>query len=97
MPKKKKFTKSSAIKIHAEKRKNERCPSASLSKIKKMICTKNATFIKKQSNRVSHFLVKVDEDEIIAVYDKKRKLVVTLLYPEGDENDNRPNGTVGKD
>lgn len=89
-PKKKKFTKAESIKIHAQKRKEERCPDASYSEIKKMICTGEAKLVKRQSRRVSHHSVVVKDKKIIAVYDHKRKLIVTLLYPGGKDADPNP-------
>ena len=47
-------------------------------------------FVEKQSNRVSVFCVTYKEVDIIAVYDRVRKLIITVIEPEvwgsADEN-----------
>lgn len=48
----------------------------------KQIQSQKATFIDKQSLRLSRWLVKVEDQDVVVVYDKNRKEVVTFLKPE---------------
>ena len=50
-----------------------------------------ATFVKKQSNRVSLWDLEFEGHQIRVVYDKKTKAIVTALYPEG-----KPLDTLGE-
>ena len=42
-----------------------------------------AKFILKQSNRITHWEVCYNGKTVIAVYDRKRKILATVLYPSG--------------
>ena len=48
------------------------------------ISNNRAVFHSKQSNRVSRFKVTIDGTEVIAVYDKHRKTIVTFLHENPD-------------
>lgn len=50
--------------------------------IKQKIQNCEAIFIYKQSNRVSHFGIKFQGKDMIVIYDKIHKTIVTFLYPE---------------
>lgn len=45
-----------------------------------------ATFVEKQSNRISVWLLEVQGVQVKVVYDKQRKTLVTALTPEMDTN-----------
>lgn len=53
-----------------------------ISEIVRMIDQGDGRHLHKQSNRVSHWLIKYREIEFIAVYDKHRKMIVTFLEIE---------------
>ena len=69
------------IKHHASTRAQERFGGLykdDFEKIIAIIQSKQATFVKKTSNRVSVFSLTYNGLEMTVVYDKKRKLIVTV-------------------
>jgi hypothetical protein len=44
----------------------------------------NATHHSKQSNRVSRFIITLHGEEVIVVYDKHRKTIVTFMHLDPD-------------
>lgn len=73
--------------LHAARRCEERFgfrPSmGELKGVEKQIQTRTATFIDRQTNRVSRWRVSIRETECRVVYDGNRHRVVTFLPPDG--------------
>jgi hypothetical protein len=44
-----------------------------------------ALFLEKESQRVSTFYMRYEGKEFVAVYDKHRKQIVTVFYPNADK------------
>lgn len=78
-----KQSKASCQRYHAKKRALERfdvsLTTADLNLVVQMIQDGRATFIEKQSNRVSVFAVIINDKKVNVVYDKTRKTIVTFL------------------
>lgn len=79
-----KFTKKDIERFHAQKRLSERfgLPKEYVSKARRLILNGESEFIKAQSKRVQHHRIRLENREMIAVYDKKRKEVVTFMFPD---------------
>lgn len=79
-----KTSKKEAERTHARRRLYERFGlDLPLGKAKRQIIEGRSTFVRRVSNRVSIHKIVLEAKEIIAVYDGKRKEIVTFLYPEG--------------
>lgn len=82
------LSKKKAQEIHARKRAAERFGVHLTHEAEREILDKitngKATFIKKESNRVSLFGVIFAGKETVVVYDRARKTIVTLM-PRGEE------------
>lgn len=80
------------LRIHAKRRAAERfgldLNREKLQAIVKEIQSGTADFVDRQSCTVTRYRVVVDGVPVIAVYDKKRKAVRTVLPPEFLENEN---------
>ncbi|NMB91712.1 hypothetical protein GYA37_02600 [candidate division WWE3 bacterium] len=97
--KKKRLSKKQSQKIHAKKRAVERYGvsfnSKDILQLVKAIQNEKAEFVEKISNRQTKFKVFVPEElknkcpkhsEVLVIYDKKRKEIVTFLPPSGLNN-----------
>lgn len=73
--------KQKSLELHGKKRLKERFdfPPVAYDVLLKQILTGKSVFLKKQSNRVSHHLVWWDGTQIVAVYDKLRHKIITVL------------------
>lgn len=79
------FTKKQAERIHAQRRLAERFGNISVKDVKQAIKSGQSKFIKAQSNRVIHRAVEIHGVKMIAVWDKRRKEVITVLYENYNE------------
>lgn len=86
-------TKEQSQNIHARKRFAQRFGIFLTKKLKaeivQMIHNGFATFVEKQTNRVSLFDVQIEGKTIRVVYDKQRKNIVSALWPEGIDGDRK--------
>lgn len=75
---------SHAQRIHAKRRLKERFDidfnARQRKALVRLIRDKKLIFVKRQSDRITHWKFTYDEKEIIAVYDSILKNVVTFLY-----------------
>lgn len=78
-----KFTKTSAMRLHLRRRAAERFNITLTKKdrqdIVHQIQHSKAQFLRRESNRLSHFVVTLGTVQAICVYDRVRKEPVTLL------------------
>lgn len=80
------LTKLQAQRKHAKNRAKERfginLNAKARQQVVRDIQNNRATFLFRQSNRLSCFLVSIDGVEAAAIYDRQRANIVTLLKPE---------------
>lgn len=74
------MNKRKAQRIHAMRRGLERIGVLpNISALVRQIQTGQAQFVRRQSNRVTHWRMEIAGKPVIAVYDKRRKMIVTFL------------------
>lgn len=81
-PRNSKDAKKKAQKIHASRRLEQRYGIDGFSGISeaiRKIQSGEAEFIKRHSLRVTIWAIQMDNQEVIAVYDKQRKMIMTFL------------------
>jgi hypothetical protein len=75
---------------HAQRRALERygihCSYADLISIRDQIQSQRATFVERQSHRVTVWDLTHQQKEVRVVYDSQRKMIVTFLPPEARED-----------
>jgi len=83
------ISKKKAQQIHASRRAKQRFGinfgKDEQGQIKNLIQNGKATFLWRQSGRVTHWLVKHSDKLIHAVYDKERKQIITVLVPSDED------------
>ena len=81
-----KRTKAENQKAHAKRRAEERFGiNISISRVVKMIQNGESRCIRKQNNRLSHHKIVYEGKEMVAIYDRVRKVVTTFLYTSREE------------
>lgn len=80
--------------IHAKKRALERCGvnlnRHDMRELVTSIQKGHFSLLEKQSNRVSVFKAKIDEEYYPVVYDRQRKTIVTVLPKDAYDDSRRP-------
>lgn len=94
-----KLSKAKSQRIHAKRRLYQRfdieANRAYLETIVRLIQTGKSVPVEKQSNRITKHEIILEGKKIHAVYDKLRKTVVTVLFPEeNDESHSRQSERV---
>lgn len=77
-----------AQRVHAKRRAAERygliLNRSDLREIVLAIQRQQATFLFKESNRLTHYALDFQGKRVVVVYDKQRKTIVTFLPPEAE-------------